>query len=124
MDYIFDKWEEKLSDFKDNVESELDEIRKIKSELQQMQLDLVSQIKNGQYVRDPECLVLSAPKIIIGNVDCNGTQFEGGSEVIIRGGKVGLQGTGEGGEVEVRAASIRQIAEDPGVISIRLRDII
>ena len=115
MDYIFDKWEEKLSDFKDNVESELDEIRKIKSELQQMQLDLVSQIKNGQYVRDPECLVLSAPKIIIGNVDCNGTQFEGGSEVIIRGGKVGLQGTGEGGEVEVRAASIRQIAEDPGV---------
>ena len=28
MEYIFEKWEKKLSDFKDNVESELSEIRK------------------------------------------------------------------------------------------------
>ena len=115
MDYIYEKWEEKLSAFQDNVESELKEIRRIKAEMQQMQADMVSDMMKGRYVRDHDCLVLSAPKIIIGNVDCNGTQFEGGSEVIIRGSQVGIQGTGEGGEVEVRAASIRQIAEDPGV---------
>ena len=115
MDYIFEEWEKKLSDFKDNVESELSEIRKCKAEMQQMQLDLVAKIKKGHYVYDPECLVLSAPKIIIGHVDRNGTLLGGGSEVIIRGTQVGVQGAGEGGTVEVRASSIRHIAEDPGV---------
>ena len=115
MEYIFEKWEKKLSDFKDNVESELSEIRKCKAEMQQMQLDLVAKIKKGHYVYDPECLVLSAPKIIIGHVDRNGTLLGGGSEVIIRGTQVGVQGAGEGGTVEVRASSIRHIAEDPGV---------
>ena len=90
MDYIFEEWEKKLSEFKDNVESELSEIRKCKAEL-------------------------SAPKIIIGHVDRNGTLLGGGSEVIIRGTQVGLQGAGEGGTVEVRASNIRQVAEDPGV---------
>ena len=83
--------------------------------MQQMQLDLVAKIKKGHYVYDPECLVLSAPKIIIGHVDRNGTLLGGGSEVIIRGTQVGVQGAGEGGTVEVRASSIRHIAEDPGV---------
>ena len=100
MDYIFEEWEKKLSEFKDNVESELSEIRKCKAEMQQMQLDFVA---------------LSAPKIIIGHVDRNGTLLGGGSEVIIRGTQVGLQGAGEGGTVEVRASNIRQVAEDPGV---------
>ena len=36
MDYIFEEWEKKLSEFKDNVESELSEIRKCKAEMQQM----------------------------------------------------------------------------------------
>ena len=115
MDYIFEEWEKKLSDFKDNVESELSEIRKCKAEMQQMQLDFVAKIKKGQYVYDPDCLVLSAPKIIIGHVDRNGTLLGGGSEVIIRGTQVGVQGAGEGGTVEVRASNIRQVAEDPGV---------
>ncbi len=104
MDYIFEEWEKKLSDFKDNVESELSEIRKCKAEMQQMQLDFVAKIKKG-----------SAPKIIIGHVDRNGTLLGGGSEVIIRGTQVGVQGAGEGGTVEVRASNIRQVAEDPGV---------
>ena len=115
MDYIFEEWEKKLSEFKDNVESELSEIRKCKAEMQQMQLDFVAKIKKGQYMYDPDCLVLSAPKIIIGHVDRNGTLLGGGSEVIIRGTQVGLQGAGEGGTVEVRASNIRQVAEDPGV---------
>ena len=115
MDYIFEEWEKKLSEFKDNVESELSEIRKCKAEMQQMQLDFVAKIKKGQYMYDPDCLVLSAPKIIIGHVDRNGTLLGGGSEVIIRGTQVGVQGAGEGGTVEVRASNIRQVAEDPGV---------
>ena len=83
--------------------------------MQQMQLDFVAKIKKGQYMYDPDCLVLSAPKIIIGHVDRNGTLLGGGSEVIIRGTQVGVQGAGEGGTVEVRASTIRQVAEDPGV---------
>ena len=115
MDNIFEKWEERISNFEDNVESELEEIRKCKAELQRMQLDLVAQMQSGHYLRDSECLVLSSPKIIIGNVDRNGTLYEGGSEIIIRGTDVKVQAAGEGGQVEVRAASISQVAEDPGV---------
>ena len=114
MDYIFKEWENRLSDFADSVEKDLAEIRKCKANIQQMQLDITAEIQKGRYIRDSQRLVLSAPEIIIGNVDRGGNLLEGGSSVIVRGTQVGLQGTGETGQVELRAASIREIAEDPG----------
>ena len=114
MDYIFKDWEEKLSNFESSVEKDLAEIRKCKAEMQQMKLDVVAELQKGRYVRDTQRLVLSAPEIIIGNVDRSGTLFAGGSKVIVRGTQVGVEGAGEGGRLDLRAPSIREIAEDPG----------
>ncbi|MBR0527972.1 MAG: hypothetical protein IJJ98_14980 [Prevotella sp.] len=114
MDYIFKDWEEKLSAFESSVEKDLAEIRKCKAEMQQIKLDVVAELQKGRYVRDTQRLVLSAPEIIIGNVDRSGTLFAGGSKVIVRGTQVGVEGAGEGGRLELRASSIRQTAEDPG----------
>ena len=114
MDYIFKEWEKRLSTFESSVEKDLQEIRQCKAEMQQMQLDITAEIKKGRYIRDTRRLVLSAPEIVIGNVDRSGNLFAGGSSVIVRGTQVGVQGAGMGGQVEVRAASIREIAEDPG----------
>ena len=114
MDYIFKDWEEKLSAFESSVEKDLAEIRKCKVEMQQMKLDVVAELQKGRYVRDSQRLVLSAPEIIIGNVDRSGTLFAGGSTVIVRGTQVGVEGAGEGGRLDLRASSIREIAEDPG----------
>ena len=114
MDYIFKEWEKKLSTFESSVEKDLAEIRKCKAEMQQIKLDVVAELQKGRYVRDTQRLVLSAPEIIIGNVDRNGILFAGGSKVIVRGTQVGVEGAGEGGRLELRAPSIREIAEDPG----------
>ena len=114
MDYIFNDWEEKLSNFESSVEKDLAEIRKCKAEMQQIKLDVVAELQKGRYVRDTQRLVLSAPEIIIGNVDRSGTLFAGGSKVIVRGTQVGVEGAGEGGRLDLRAPRIREIAEDPG----------
>lgn len=114
MDYIFNEWEKKLTALADSVEKDLKEIRQCKAEMQQMRIDTIADIKRGKYFRDEQRIVISAPEIIIGNVDSNGTLFQGGSTIIVRGTQVGLQAAGEAGQVEMRAPSIRQTAEDPG----------
>ena len=116
MDYIFKEWEEKLKAFETNVEKDLEEIRKCKAEMQQLQVETINQMKKGYYLRDNQRLVLSAPEIIIGDVDAGGNLNSGsGSTVIVRGAQVGLQGVGSGGQVEIRATNIRETAEDPGI---------
>ena len=115
MDFIFKNWQKKLSDFESSVKKDLAEIRKCKAEIQQMRQDTEFERRKGRYIRDDERLILSAPEIIIGNVDETGVHFDSaGSTVIVRGSHVGLQGIGQGGQVEMRSESIRQIAEDPG----------
>ena len=116
MDYIFKEWEKKLSTFEDSVEKELKDIRQCKEDIQQLKAELTNQMEKGQYIRDDQRLILSAPEVIIGNLDPNGLLYSGaGSAVVIRGTEVSLQGVGEGGQVETRASSIRQTAEDPGI---------
>ena len=66
MDYIFREWEKRLSAFESSVEKDLEEMRKCKAQIQQMQLNLVAEIKKGRYIYDEQRLVLSAPEIIIG----------------------------------------------------------
>ncbi len=114
MDYIFKEWQEKLSKYESSIQKELAELRKCKAEVQQMRLEAVGKRK-GRYIFDDERLILSAPEIIIGNVDQGGALLEGkGSAVIVRGTQVDVHGVGEGGQVAVHASSIRHIAEDPG----------
>ena len=116
MDYIFKEWEKKLSAFEDSVEKKLEDIRQCKEDIQQLKAELTNQMEKGQYIRDDQRLILSAPEVIIGNIDPNGLLYSGaGSAVVIRGTEVSLQGVGEGGQVETRDSSIRQTAEDPGI---------
>ena len=114
MDYIFKDWQDRLSEFESSVKKDLDEIRKCKAEMQQMKLELAS-MKKGRVISDNERLILSAPEIIIGHVDEGGMLKEGrASHIIVRGTQVDVHGIGQGGQVAMRAPSIRQIAEDPG----------
>ncbi len=115
----FKYWQEALDDFQKNVEKDLDEIRRYKSEVQQMKIDLIDHLEKGRYVRDDQRVIISAPEIIIGNVDKSGTLCGSNSRIILRGTNISLDGVGAGasgvGSIVSRAASIRQIAVDPGM---------
>lgn len=122
MDIItaqFSDWKSALEDFQKSVEKDLEEIRKQKSEIQQMKTEIINRLDQGQYIRDNNRIVISAPEIVIGNVDKSGTLWNGYSRVIIRGSNVNIEGVGNGtigtGTITSRAASIRQIAVDPGI---------
>ena len=102
MDYIFKEWEKKLSDFEGSVEKDLAEIRKCKAEMQRISDDLNNSLVKGRYMRDNQRFIISAPEIIIGNVDNHGMLLDGGSTIVLRGTKLGLQAATEGGQVELR----------------------
>ena len=122
--YNFENWQEKLDELQDKVKKELAEIRKSKQEVQQMKenltymLDELPSLTRGKYIRDDERIILSAPEIIIGNVDKDGVLWNTSSSVVIRANDVNLEGSsvgeGAGGRITSRASSIRNIAEDPG----------
>lgn len=115
----FKYWQEALDDFQKNVEKDLDEIRRYKNEVQQMKIDLIDHLEKGRYVRDDQRVIISAPEIIIGNVDKSGTLCGSHSKIILRGTDICLDGVGTSasgvGSIVSRAASIRQIAIDPGM---------
>ena len=113
-DYIFDDWKTMLGNFQDCVQKDLEEIHKQKAEIQQMKADLFKEMEGFKYYRDENCLILSAPKVIIGNVDESGDLLGSSGEVIIKGQGVEINGVGETGHIVNRAPSIRQIAVDPG----------
>ena len=116
MAYIFDEWKTLLDDFQNSVEKDLEEIHQQKAEVQQIKTDIFNRLNSGVFYHDPERIVISAPEIIIGNVDKSGTLQGGGmGKVIIKGSEVALEGVGESGQIVSRAPSIRQIAVDPGV---------
>ena len=120
----FEQWQSELENFQSSVKKDLDEIRRCKKEIQTMKDGLLemmneaSQWTYGKYIRDDHRLILSAPEIIIGNVDKDGVLDNAPSTVIVRGNDVRLEGTALdgtiGGAVTLRAPSIHSIAEDPG----------
>lgn len=116
MDTVFADWKTVLEDLRDSVEKDLEEIRKQKAEIQQIKHDIFNRMAEGQYIRDDHRIVLSAPEIIIGNVDSSGMLWsEDGSTITIRGNGVNLEGSGTTGHVTSRATNISQIAVDPGI---------
>lgn len=115
MDYIIKDWEKKMSAFESSVEKDLKEIRKCKADIQQMRNEIQREKQGNYFVRDAQRIILSAPEIILGNVDPDGVLYDGAaSKIVLRGTDVDLEASGNGGRVETRAASIRQIAENPG----------
>jgi hypothetical protein len=116
MDYNFEIWQKALDDFKASVSKDLEEIRQHKEEVQQLKTELYTAMNKGYYLRDDHRVVISAPEIIIGDVDQDGTLLaDGSSHVVIRANHVDLDGVGPGGQVNTNAPSIRQTAVDPGI---------
>ena len=119
MGYILDDLQNTLDDFKQCVSKELTEIHNSKREVQELKNQIAEMTKGIKFVRDDNTMILSSPRIIIGNVDASGTMFQGGSEIILRGTNIRLEGVGDdsgsGGTISNRAATIENIAVDPGM---------
>ncbi len=119
MGYILDDLQNTLDDFKQCVSKELTEIHNSKREVQELKNQIAEMTKGIKFVRDDNTIILSSPRIIIGNVDASGTMFQGGSEIILRGTNIRLEGVGDdngsGGSISNRAATIENIAVDPGM---------
>lgn len=113
-DTIFTDWLSALTKLQSSVSKDLAEIREQKAEIQKLKTDIFNRLAQGKYVRDDRRLVLSAPEIIIGNVDASGMLYGDGGSITIRGQRVATEGVGENGVVSNRAATISQIAVDPG----------
>ena len=114
MDYIFDDWKKVLEDFQNSVSKDLEEIHKQKDAVQQMKTDIFDHLDSGRYITDDERIVISAPEIIIGNVDKSG-MLKGSGRVIIRGNTINMDGAGKSGTITQRAPIIKQKAVDPGI---------
>ncbi len=114
-DYNFDDWKKMLETFQNCVEKDLEEIHKQKAEIQQMKTDIFNEVEGIYYLRDPQRIILSAPEIIIGNVDKSGELLGDAGQVVIKGTAVEVDGVGSTGTIISRAPSIRQMAVDPGI---------
>ena len=114
-DRIYQDWEAKLKGLLDSVEKELEEVRAQKEALFSLNTDVQNKIE-GRLIHDDRRLILSAPEIVIGNVNMGGTlDPSGGCTIIIRGNNVAVEGVGDTGSVAVRAPMISQTAENPGI---------
>ena len=120
----FEKWQSELEELQKSVKKDLEEIKRCKTEVQSMKNNLtdtlgeLKELTSGKYIRDEHRIILSAPEIIIGNVDKDGVLYNMSSHIVVRGNDVNLEASGLGsllgGSVTTRAAQIRNIAEDPG----------
>ena len=120
METIYEQWKKVLDDFKASVDKELNEIRRCKAEMQQIKSDLIDQCSKGQYFRDDQRIIISAPEIIIGDVSKDGTlNTTSTSTVIIRSNKICQEGVGDlkgnGGSITNKASEIKNICIDPGI---------
>ena len=114
MGYIYDDWKKLLESFQNSVEKDLAEIHQKKAEVEQIKSELLDKMGEGLFYRDESRIVISAPEIVIGNVNKDGG-LQGFGRVIIKGNEISQEGVGEYGQIINRAPSIRQIAVDPGI---------
>jgi hypothetical protein len=120
----FENWQSELEELQKNVKKDLEEIKRCKMEVQSMKNNLtdtlgeLKELSRGKFIRDENRIILSAPEIIIGNVDKDGVLYNMPSHIVVRGNDVNLEASGLGGflggTVTTRASQIRNIAEDPG----------
>ena len=115
MGYIFDDWKKLLETYQQCVEKDLEEIHQQKAEVQQIKTDIFDRLDRGLYYHNNDRIVLSAPEIVIGNVDKSGDLLGSVGRVVVKGSNVEVEGIGEMGSIVQRAPSIRQIAVNPGI---------
>ncbi|MBO4811126.1 MAG: hypothetical protein J5552_06110 [Prevotella sp.] len=114
-DSLLGTWKKLIDEFQIKATQDLNEVRQYKQDIEQMKVDILNEINNGQFITDNKCIVISAPKIIIGNVSKDGTLKHGGGEVIIKGSAIGIDGVGQSANITMRAPVIQQSAIDPGI---------
>ena len=116
MAYIFEEWKKMLEKFQQCVDKGVEEMHQQKAEVQQIKTDIFNRLDRGAYYHDDERIVISAPEIVIGNVDKSGA-LNGScvGTVVIKGSDVSLEGVGETGRIMSRAPIIHQKAVNPGV---------
>ena len=116
-DSVYKSWDEKIDELTSGVfkEGVLKAIRQLKDEIYNLKVDNFNQ-SMGKLIRDNKRIVLSAPEIIIGDVNFGGVlNPDAHSSVIIKGNDVSMQGAGNLGKIDMRAPIIEQIAENPGI---------
>lgn len=69
-----------LDKFQQRVKKDLDEVRSCKEEVQLMQRSINERLEKIRYVRDENKIILSAPEIVIGNVDQHGVLLSDGGK--------------------------------------------
>ena len=116
MAYIFEEWKTMLEKFQQCVDKGVEEMHQQKAEVQQIKSDIFNRLDRGTYYHDDKRIVISAPEIVIGNVDKSGA-LKGGyvGSVVIKGSDVSLEGVGETGRIVSRAPIIHQKAVNPGI---------
>ena len=116
MAYIFEEWKKMLEKFQQCVDKGVEEMHQQKAEVQQIKTDIFNRLDRGAYYHDDERIVISAPEIVIGNVDKSGA-LNGScvGTVVIKGSDVSLEGVGETGRIMSRAPIIHQKAVNPGI---------
>ncbi len=115
MGTFIDDWKQVLESFQGCITKDLEEIRKHKAEVQALKSEMQKGVCHGLFYRDGDRLIISAPEVIIGNVDENGIMMVGHSKVTIRASEVNINGVGEAGCVNTCAPSICQKAIDTGI---------
>ena len=114
MGYIYDDWKKVLDNFQKSVEKDLEEIHQQKAEVQQIKSDIFNKVNDGLFYRDDKRIVISAPEIVIGNVDRSG-DLQGFGRIVVRGNEISQEGVGDNGKIISRAPSIHQVAVNPGI---------
>ena len=116
---MYDSWLESMKAFQASMDKDVNEVRRYKDEIQKIKQDMTDKYNNGQYIRDEQRIVISAPEIVIGNVLKDGTLIPNEtSRVIIRANNIQQEGVGTDfgrGTITNKATEIRNLCLDPGV---------
>lgn len=116
---LYKQWDEKLAKYKNAISDNLSEIRKEKAEIQKLKEEIYENMDRGKFIRDENRIIISAPEIIIGDLnqagELNATNH---SKVIIRSNNISLQGVGNNeslGSITNQATIISNISVDTGI---------
>lgn len=112
-------WIKVLKEYKASIGKDLAEIRRCQAEMQRIKTEILSQYGDGLYVRDDKSIIISAPEIIIGNLNRDGTliQTDASSKVIIRSNNIRNEAASNlsHGTITNMADQISNVCADPGI---------
>ena len=106
------EWKEQLDRLKESLAKELEDIQQCKADIAQLRTETADKYSSVHYIRDDRKLILSAPEIVIGNVNRHGMLLGNEASVTVRGHLLKLESLDK---LEQRAPQIHQIAGYPGI---------